>query len=134
MTANKSGILSRIRDRFRKFLGVDTLQNEYANLLDKHIQLQRSYDVVSRELEEVIKTNGMILNKNHEIVSQFNLSTDIYPRSNESWAVISIAGKPEYVRFVNLSNQDMRSINAFIRKFEGTNRIVDSPMGYFKEW
>lgn len=134
MSFNKSGLLSRIRDRFRKFLGIDTLQNEYANLLDKHIQLQRSYDVVSRELQEVIKTNGMILNKNHEIVSQFNLSADIYPRSNESWAIISIAGKPEYVRFVNLSNQDMRSVHGFLKQFEGTNRVVDSPMGYFKEW
>ncbi|UUV45997.1 hypothetical protein [Bacillus phage vB_BanS-Thrax1] len=131
---NKSGILSRVRDRFRKFLGIDKLQNEYANLLDKYIQLQRSYDVVSRELDETIKISRTVLNNNREIVRQFNLSADIYPRSNESWAVISIAGKPEYVRFVNLSNQDMRSVHAFLKQFEGTNRIVDSPMGYFKEW
>ena len=134
MTINKIGILSRISDRLRKFLGIDTLQNEYANLLDKYIQLQRSYDLVSRELEEVIKKNRMILNQNHGIVSQFNLSADIHPRTNESWAVISIAGKPEYVRFVNLSNQDMRSVHAFLKQFERTNMIVDSPMGYFKEW
>ena len=65
-------------------------------------------------------------------MKQFNISADINQYEDHSWAIISIQGKPEYVRFVNLSSQDMRSVHDFLKQFERTNRTVDSPLMFLK--
>jgi len=48
---------------------------------------------------------------------------------DESWAVVCIAGKPEYVSFVRLPKDDARYILNFLRQFERKNRVLDFPMG-----
>lgn len=107
----------------RKVLGVNDLEG-------KQIELQKSIEELSREISSVKELNQKVISQNDFILSQFNISADIYPRENHSWAVISIQGKPEYVKFVNLSNRDMRSVHEYLKQFERTNRTIDSPFGY----
>ena len=66
------------------------------------------------------------------LIKQFNISADINHYENHSWAVISIQGRPEYVRFVNLSNKDIRELHYYLKQFERTNRTVDSPIPFLK--
>ena len=50
-----------------------------------------------------------------------------------SWAVICIAGKSEYVNFVNLGREDVQRVRQFLRQFEGSQRTIDLPHGIPKE-
>lgn len=112
-----------IKEKLIKSLGIDKLQLE--NEL-----LHNRFDALIRENGRLKYQNDEIVNYNNTLMSQFNFSSDIYARENESWAVISIHGKPEYVQFVNLHNRDMREIHSFLKKFERNNRVIDLPFGY----
>lgn len=108
------------KDKLRSYLGINKVDESLARL---HMKYSHNNNLLSK----VEKSNQEIVDKNDFIINQFNISADIYPRENHSWAVISIHGKPEYVRFVNLSNNDMREIHSYLKRFEGTNRTIDSP-------
>lgn len=112
-----------IKSKLKFFLGINELNEKLTNLHGK-------YDHNNRQLSRVEKSNQEVLSQNEFILKQFNIAADIYPNENLSWAVISIQGKPEYVRFVNLSNRDMREIHNYLKQFEGTNRTIDSPFQF----
>ena len=47
-----------------------------------------------------------------------------------SWAVICVAGKPEYVKFLPLNSGDTREVINFLKRFQDSHRIVDSPIAF----
>lgn len=49
---------------------------------------------------------------------------------DHSWAVVCIQGKPEYVKFVPLGHNDARDVLHFLKRFQYSNRVIDSPFGY----
>lgn len=111
-----------IKRKLTYFLGIDKIEET----MDSE-QLR-----LSRKLDYLEEYNRKVIAENEFILKQFNISLDVSPYENTSWAVISIQGKPEYVRFINLSNRDMRSIHSFLKQFEKTNKTVDSPFGFFR--
>ncbi|MGY0701771.1 MULTISPECIES: hypothetical protein [Bacillus subtilis group] len=111
---------SWIKSKVTSFLGIDSLEQK---LLEENKRLKF-------KLKNLEFLNHKIIEENNSIMKQFNISADINHYGNHSWAVISIQGKPEYVKFVNLSNQDMRSVHSFLKQFERTNRTIDSPLKF----
>ena len=109
-----------IKEKLISLLGVDLLEEK---LIEDNKKL-------NYKLEKLELLNEKVIKENNFIMKQFNISADINHYENQSWAVISIKGKPEYVKFVNLSNQDMRIIHDFLKNFERTNRIVDTPFHF----
>lgn|SRR5690554_5129422 len=107
-----------IKQKLTSLLGIDLLKQENAKL--------RS------ELSRLNSLNEKIIEENNFLIKQFNISADINHYENHSWAVISIQGRPEYVRFVNLSNKDMRELHYYLKQFERTNRTIDSPIPFLK--
>ena len=62
-----------------------------------------------------------------------DVGTDLgFKSSDHSWAVICIHGKMDYVKFVNMSQRDLRSVIDFLKNFEYSNRVTDSPL-YHKQ-
>lgn len=49
---------------------------------------------------------------------------------DHSWAVVCIKGHPEYVKFIPLNHKDARDIMIFLKHFEYSNRVVDSPFAF----
>lgn len=47
-----------------------------------------------------------------------------------SWAVICIAGKQEYVKFLPLETRDARDVLRFLKQFEYSRQIIDSPIAF----
>lgn len=39
-------------------------------------------------------------------------------------------GKPEYIKFVPLGGADTREIINFLKRFQYSNHIIDSPFGF----
>lgn len=56
-----------------------------------------------------------------------NVGVDVDYYGKNSWAVICIDGHPEYVKFVDLKESEARDIENFLRRFERSNIVVDSP-------
>lgn len=116
----------KIKDWFKekmiKFLKIDTLEES----------LRQENQELWFVLEQLESLNKKVIEENDFLVKQFNISADINHYEDQSWAVISIQGKPEYVKFVNLSNQDMRSVHSFLKQFERTNRVIDSPLKFLR--
>lgn len=111
-----------IKSKLTSFLEIDYIENklteENRRLNDKMKNLERLNQKLSEE--------------NNFIMKQFNISADIRHYENHSWAVISIQGKPEYVKFVHLSTKDMHSLYSFLKQFERCNRTIDTPMQFMK--
>ena len=51
---------------------------------------------------------------------------------DHSWAVVCIKGHPEYVKFMPIHGEDAKDIIDFLKQFQGSNQVVDSPF-YFKD-
>lgn len=107
-----------IKQKLTSLLGVDLLKQENDNL--------------KSELSRLNSLNEKIIEENNFLIKQFNISADINHYENHSWAVISIQGRPEYVKFFNLSNKDIRELHYYLKQFERTNRTIDSPIPFLK--
>ena len=68
------------------------------------------------------------VNKMKSLYQQItNVGVDVDYYGKNSWAVICIDGHPEYVKFVDLKESEARDIKNFLRRFEKSNVVVDSP-------
>lgn len=84
-------------------------------------RVRLSYQQSQRELEECRK-----------LLTQFcEVGVDVGFTDNEhSWAVICIAGKPEYVKFLPLTHKDAHGILNFLKQFQYSKQIIDSPIAF----
>lgn len=57
-----------------------------------------------------------------------NVGVDV-DYNRHSWAVICIDGRPEYVKFVDLTGAEARDIKSFVNQFGKKKAVVDSPFG-----
>lgn len=60
----------------------------------------------------------------------FDIGTDVGFRDDHSWAVVCIKGKPEYVKFVPLEHRDAKEVMDFLKHYQRSNHIVDSPLAF----
>lgn len=118
-----------IRNKLRGFLGIEKVEDNIEILVDLSNERHQRLNARMKDVEE---TNLDVINTSNALLNQFNLSVDHYPHENHSWAVISIQGKPEYVKFIDLSRRDALDIHSFIKRYERTNRTIDSPFQIFK--
>jgi hypothetical protein len=86
---------------------------------------------VKQELLQEIAYRQQMHRDWEEFKRLIDLGVDVHvhPKGQPSWAIFCIAGKTEYIRFVELKPQDLRSLREWLRHFEGTNRIFDHPPG-----
>lgn len=80
-----------------------------------------TYEKSEKELEECRKLITQIC----------DVGTDVGFLDNEhSWAVICIAGKPEYVKFMPLNNRDAHDVLNFLKQFQYSKHVIDSPLAF----
>jgi hypothetical protein len=114
-------VIKWIKNKLQGFLGIHTLQDQYIKQNAYCRNLESQFNRLETKNDDVVRTSNAILD-------QFNLAVDVYPKEwHHSWAVICIKGKPEYVKFIDLKHQDARELQMFIKRFEGTNRVIDAP-------
>jgi len=65
--------------------------------------------------------------KYSNLEKSLNMGVDIACRDHDSWAVICIQGKADYVKFLKLPSNDIMEIQAFLRRFQMAYKIVDAP-------
>lgn len=77
-----------------------------------------SYEQSQRELEECRKFLNQVC----------DIGVDINPRREDSWGVICVAGRPKYVKFLPLNHSDAQQVLNFLKQFQYSNSVVDSPL------
>ena len=119
---DETQILNSLNEKFINITqNIDKATQEYRNATIKLNDSQRNYDVAMRLLENCRETMNSIC----------EVGTDIgYQERDHNWAVICIDGKPEYVKFMHLRNDDARRVLDFLKTFEYSRRITDSPIGF----
>ena len=78
------------------------------------------------------------IQQNEEMKKMYNQITDVavdvgFHDSERSWAVVCVEGRPEYVKFIPLSGADARTVMNFLRQFQYSRLIVDSPLRFKDE-
>lgn len=80
-----------------------------------------SYQRSEKEVEECRKLLTQLV----------DIGVDVgFHSEDHSWAVICIEGHPEYVKFLPLNHGDARDVLIFLKQFEYSKRIVDSPIAF----
>ena len=81
-----------------------------------------SYQRSEKEVEECRKLLTQLV----------DIGVDVgFHSEDHSWAVICIEGHPEYVKkFLPLNSGDARDVLRFLKQFEYSKRIVDSPIAF----
>ena len=97
---------------------------------DKHIlSLERAKALTDEAREQHRKSHDLLSDCHKFMNSICDVGTDIGFRSaDHSWAVICIHGKKDYVKFVDMHQSDIRTIANFLKQFEYSNRVTDSPL------
>ena len=108
--------------------------------LDDIRETKKKYDAILESVEQaqaMTREASAMHNKSAELLTEcrqlMNSICDVGPdigfRSNDhSWAVICIHGQKDYIKFVDMHKSDIRSVANFLKKFEYSNRVTDSPL------
>ncbi len=119
----------------KKWLGIDILSDEVyknrENIKILEIELRKSNKLLSDTKQELYDSKQLLENCLNTINSICEVGVDISPmdgsqRYNDNFAVVCIHGKRDYIKLCKLSQQDVRSVESFLRQFKYSNRIIDS--------
>lgn len=104
------------------------LKNDYDWLLN----ITRTSLVFLNDAKDKHKEAHELLDNCRKLLNQIcDVGVDVGFRDEEhSWAVICIAGHPEYVKFLPLTHKDARGVLDFLKQFQYSKRIVDSPLAF----
>ena len=66
------------------------------------------------------------------LLTQFvDIGVDVgFHSDDHSWAVICIAGKTEYVKFMPLAHKDAKCVLNFLKQFQYSRQVIDSPFAF----
>lgn len=117
----------KLKDKIKEWLFAEEVQrisrmeqslaNEENRMRCAAIQLNNA----EKEIEECRK-----------LLTQFvDIGVDVgFHSDDHSWAVICIAGKPEYVKFMPLNNRDAHDVLRFLKQFQYSKNVIDSPIAF----
>jgi hypothetical protein len=131
-------MLTTIKNKIKNKLKNWLFQSDINDINKKINELSQKYKIALLSLENVQNAyrdmTDLLRDSQRIINSVIDVGTDIgFKTDNHSWAVICVQGKPEYVKFMPLEHKDTKEIMEFLKHFQYSNRIIDSPFG-FKEY
>lgn len=126
----------KLKEKIKNWLFKEEI-NEIKEIKNKYDELIRSVEraqAATRKAQEMHDESHILLEDCRKLMNSIcDVGTDIgFENYEHSWAVICIHGKMDYVKFVDMSQRDIRSIADFLKNFEYSNRIIDSPLYYRK--
>lgn len=130
-------MFQKLKEKIRKWLleilqpDIDALKNEINESITELRFAKNNCNEAARQCQISIQ-------QNKEMKKMYNQLTDVavdvgFHDSEHSWAVVCIAGRPEYVKFIPLSRADARTVINFLRQFQYSQLIVDSPLRFKDE-
>ncbi|WP_236354801.1 hypothetical protein [Konateibacter massiliensis] len=108
-----------------------TLENLENQIQQARNIYKRSSNECKRATEECEKAYEIVSDCQKMMNEICDVGVDVDFRDNyHSWAVVCIHGKMDFMKFVPLNHSDVREVARFLKQFEYSKRVVDSPFSY----
>ena len=122
----------KIKEKLRNWLfkeeikELTELKKNYEKFM---LSLERAKSLADEARYQHRKSYDLLTDCRKFMNSVCDVGTDIGFRSNDhSWAVICVHGKKDFIKFVDMHQSDVRNIVSFLKNFEYSNRVTDSPL------
>lgn len=130
-------MFQKLKEKIRKWL-LEILQPDIDALKNEINESNTRLNFATSSCDEAARQCQISTKQNEEMKKMYNEITDVavdvgFHDSEHSWAVVCIAGRPEYVKFIPLSRADARTVMNFLRQFQYSQLIVDSPLRFKDE-
>ena len=130
-------MFQKLKYKIRKWL-LEILQPDIDALKNEIDERNTTLKIAQSNCNEAARQCQISIQQNEEMKKMYNQLTDVavdvgFHDSEHSWAVVCIAGRPEYVKFIPLSRADARTVMNFLRQFQYSQLIVDSPLRFKDE-
>ncbi len=121
----------KLKDKLKNWLFKEEL-NDIKETKEKYDELLKAVDKAYKMLgkaREMHDESHTLLNDCHKFINSIcDVGTDIGFANDHSWAVICVHGNIDYVKFVDMRQSDIHTIVNFLKSFEYSNRVTDSPL------
>lgn len=127
-------MFQKLKEKIRKWL-LEILQPDIDALKNEIDESNTTLKIAQSNCNDAAHQCQISTQQNEEMKKMYNQITDVavdvgFHDSERSWAVVCIAGRPEYVKFIPLSGADARTVMNFLRQFQYSRLIVDSPLRF----
>lgn len=127
----------KVKDKLRRWLFADEIKR-IESLEDIHKKFNGWFNAadkvysLSNEAKKNCEDSQKELIECRKLLNQIcDVGVDVGFRGEEhSWAVICIAGRPEYVKFMPLNHEDTRCVMDFLKQFQYSSHVIDSPLAF----
>ncbi|KAI4445258.1 hypothetical protein C823_007765 [Eubacterium plexicaudatum ASF492] len=127
----------KLKDKIRKWLFSDemnritSLEEKY-NEFDNWIKISGRMYSLSAEAKKNCECSQRELEECRKLITQIcDVGVDVGFRGEEhSWAVVCVAGNPEYVKFISLNRGDAQQVMDFLKRFQYSKHVIDSPLAF----
>lgn len=124
----------RLRNKLKKWLFADEIQkiNHIERTIDDSVHRFRMASIQLGDAENQLHNAEKEVEECRRLVTQLvDIGVDVgFHSEDHSWAVICIAGKQEYVKFLPLETRDARDVLRFLKQFEYSRQVIDSPFAF----
>lgn len=122
----------KLKDKLKNWLFKEEL-NDIQETKAKYDELLKSVEqanAMTKEAQAMHNESRALLTDCRKFMNSIcDVGTDVgFKSGDHSWAVICVHGKKDYVKFVDMHQSDIRTIVNFLKKFEYSNRVTDSPL------
>lgn len=127
-------MFQKLKEKIRKLL-LEILQPDIDALKNEINESTTALRFATNNCNEAARQCQISTQQNEEMKKMYNQITDVavdvgFHDLEYSWAVVCIEGRPEYVKFIPLSGADARTVMNFLRQFQYSKLIVDSPLRF----
>lgn len=127
----------KLKDKIKKWLFADEIAR-LTSLEEKNKQYNHWIKTADRmyslsvEAKKNCEESQIELEECRKLLNQIcDVGVDVGFRGEEhSWAVVCIAGRLEYVKFIPLNHGDARQVIDFLKRFQYSNHVIDSPIAF----
>lgn len=130
-------MFQKLKEKIRKWL-LEILQPDIDALKNEIDESNATLKIAQSNCNDATRQLKISTQQNEEMKKMYNQITDVavdvgLHDQYHSWAVVCVAGRPEYVKFIPLSGADTRTVMNFLRQFQYSQHIVDSPLRFKDE-
>ena len=131
----------KLKDKLKNWLFTDEIQR--INSMEKSIEdAVHRFEVSSVQLDAAenqlnyakyqLNDAKKEVEECRKLITQIvDIGVDVgFHTEEHSWAVICIEGHPEYVKFLPLNNRDVRYVLDFLKQFQHSRPVIDSPFAF----
>ena len=127
-------IKEKLRNKLKKWLFADEIQriNHIERTIDDSVHRFRMASVQLGDAENQLHNAEKEVEECRRLITQLvDIGVDVgFHSEDHSWAVICIEGKQEYVKFLPLETKDARDVLRFLKQFEYSRQVIDSPIAF----